>query len=63
MSSLSKTVKEVMFMIPLLRSMKIFKLSVTVSVDNVGTIFMMSNITTKSYTIEYYTHNLYNPNK
>ena len=45
---LSKAVKEVMFVIQLLRNMKIsVKLPVTVRVDNEGTIFMSRNITTK----------------
>ena len=45
--TLSEAVKEVMFVLQLLRSMKILvKLSVMVRVDNVYTIFMASNITT-----------------
>ena len=44
-------VKEVMFVIQLLRSMKILaKYPVTVIVDNVSAIFMVSNITTMSCT-------------
>ena len=47
----SKAVKEEMFVIQLLGSMKIsVKLPVMVSVHNVGDIFMASNITTTSQT-------------
>ena len=45
--ALSEAVKEVMFVVPFLRSMKIFiQYPITVRVDNVGAIFMASNITT-----------------
>ena len=48
--ALSEAVTEVMFMIQLLRSMKIsFKLLVMVRVDNVGTIFMTVTITNTSH--------------
>ena len=48
---LSVTVKEVMFVIQLLGSMKILvTYPVTVTVDNVGAKFMTSNITTMSCT-------------
>ena len=44
---LSQAVKEVMFIIQLLKSMKIsVKLPVIVHVDNVGAMFMASNVTT-----------------
>ena len=50
-AALLKTVKEVMFVIQLLGSMKVLvKLPVMVRVDNVGAIFMVSNITTMSKT-------------
>ena len=44
--AISENVKEVMFMIQLLGNMKIVKYPVMVKVDNVGAIFMASNITT-----------------
>ena len=45
--ALSEAVKEVMFVMQLLGSMKIVvKYPVTLRVDNVGVIFMASNITT-----------------
>ena len=45
--ALSEAVKEVMSMVQLFGSMKIFvKYAVMVRVDNVGAIFMASNITT-----------------
>ena len=48
---LSKTVKEVMFVIQLLGSMKIaVKYQVTVRVDNVGAIFLEINITNTCHT-------------
>ena len=48
---LSEAVKEVMLVVQLLGSMKILvKYPVTVRVDNIGTIFMASNITTPSCT-------------
>ena len=50
-AALSEAVKEMMFIIQLLGSMKIsVNYRVTVRVDNLGTIFMASNITTKSLT-------------
>ena len=49
--SLSEAVKEIMFVLQLLESMKIkVKYPVTVLVDNVGAIFMSSNVTTSSQT-------------
>ena len=49
--ALSEAVKEVMFVVQLLRSMKIaVKYSVMVKVDNVGAIFMASNITITCHT-------------
>ena len=49
--ALSKAVKEVMFFEQLLESMQIVvKHPITVRVDNVGTIFMASNIMTTSHT-------------
>ena len=49
--ALSEAVKEVMFMILLLGSMKIVvKFTVMVRVDNVGNIFLASNITTTCHT-------------
>ena len=49
--ALSEAVKEVMFMIQLLRSLKIsVKYQVMVRLDNVGAIFMASNITNTYYT-------------
>ena len=49
--ALSEAVKDVMFMVQLLGSMKIaVKYPVTVRVDNVGAIFMASNITTSCHT-------------
>ena len=48
---LTEAVKEVMFIIHLLGGMKIsVKYPVMVRVDNIGAIFMASNITTKSHT-------------
>ena len=45
--ALSKAVKEVVFVVQLMRSIQIsIKLPVIARVDNVGTIFMTSNITT-----------------
>ena len=49
--ALSEAVKEIMFVVQLLESMKIkVKLPVTVRVDNVGAIFMSKNISTSSRT-------------
>ena len=49
--SLSEAVKEIMFVLQLLGAMKIkVQLPVTVLVDNVGAIFMSSNVTTSSRT-------------
>ena len=49
--ALSEVVKEVMFMVLFLGSMKLsIKYIVMVGVDNVGAIFMASNITTTSCT-------------
>ena len=49
--SLSEAVREVMFVIQLLGSMKILvKCPFMVRVDNVGAIFMARNITTTSHT-------------
>ena len=49
--ALSETVKEVMFVIRLLRSMKILvKLPATVRVDMIEAIFMTRNITTTLHT-------------
>ena len=49
--ALSEAFKEVILMLQLLRSMKIdVKYPVTVRVDNVGAIFMASNITTTRLT-------------
>ena len=49
--ALSNAVNEVMFVIQFLRSMTILvKYPVTLRVDNIGAIFMASNITTISYT-------------
>ena len=49
--TLSEAVNEGMFVIRLLGSMKIlFRFPLTAKVDNVGTIFMASNITTTSCT-------------
>ena len=49
--ALSEAVKELTFIFQLLRSMKIsIKLPVTVRVENVGTIFIASTITTTSCT-------------
>ena len=51
MCHLSECVKGVMFMIQLLRTMKIaVNLPVTIRVDNVGVIFMTSNIITILHT-------------
>ena len=48
---LSEAVKEIMFVLQLLGAMKIkVQLPVTVLVDNVGAIFMSSNVTTSSRT-------------
>ena len=49
---MSEVVKDVLFVIQLLRSMKISfkKLPIMVRVDNVGVIFMINNITTTSCT-------------
>ena len=50
--AISEAVKEVMFVVQLLGSMKIvIKYPVTVRVDNVGAIFMASNITTMCCTM------------
>ena len=49
--ALSEVVKEVMFIIHFLLSMKIsVKLPVIISVDNVGAIFMVSSISASSHT-------------
>ena len=49
--ALSKAVKEVIFVVQLLRSMQIVvKYPVMVRVDNVGAIFMASNVTTTCHT-------------
>ncbi len=49
--SLSEAVKEIMFVLQLLQTMKIkVQLPVTVLVDNVGAIFMSSNVTTSPRT-------------
>ena len=49
--ALSEAVKEIMFVLQLLESMKIkVKLPVTVRVDNVGAIFMSKNISTSNRT-------------
>ena len=49
--ALSEAVKEVIFVIQLLRSMKIIvKYPVMVRVDNIGAIFMASNIATTCHT-------------
>ena len=48
--ALSEAVKEVIFVIQLLGSMKIAKYPVMVRVDKVGAIFMVSNITTTFHT-------------
>ena len=45
----SETVKEIMFVLQLLKSMKIkVKLPITVGVDNIGAIFMSTNISTST---------------
>ena len=52
--ALLKAVKEVMFVIQLLGSMKLaIKIPVIVRVDNVGAIFMASNISTASCTKDF----------
>ena len=49
--ALPEGVKEEMFVVQLLRSMKIaVKYPVTIRVDNIGVIFMVSNITTTCHT-------------
>ncbi len=49
--ALSEAVKEIMFVLQLLESMKIkVKLPITVQVDNVGAIFMSKNISTSNCT-------------
>ena len=49
--ALSEAVKEIMFVLQLLESMKIkVKLPITVRVDNVGAIFMSKNISTSNRT-------------
>ena len=51
MGSILKAIKEVMFMIQLLQSMKVsVKHPVMVRVNNMGTIFMVGNITITSHT-------------
>ena len=48
---MSETVKEFMFVLQLLESMKSqVKLPITVRVDNVGAIFMANNVSTTSHT-------------
>ena len=48
---MSEAVRKVMFVVQLLESMQIVvKYPVTVRVDNVGALFMASNITTTSHT-------------
>ena len=52
---LSEAVKEVMFVVKLLKNTKIsVKLEVMVRVDNVGAIFMVGNVTTTSHTKHVY---------